>query len=97
MRIAQVAFLIIMLTVLVLGINTLFQKDTYVGFYYPDKNDLTYDIQSEEVFSSIGACRDWIDGQISKYNLDGSSYDYECGKNCDLSGRKPYVCEETLE
>ncbi len=77
--------------------RSLLTGDDYVGFYYPDANNLLSDIQSPNTFDSLELCRDWIDGQISKYNSDGTGYDYECGKNCDLSGGKPYVCEETLE
>ena len=88
---------IIIIAVVIWGIFSFLKGDKYVGFYYPDANDLTNDIQSSEVFDSLEMCRDWVDEQISIYNTDGSGYDYECGKNCDLSGGKPYVCEETLE
>jgi len=74
-----------------------FKKDTYIGFYYPDASNLTNNIQSNSTFNSLEACRVWIDKQILIYNLDDLNYDYECGKNCDLSGGKPYICEETLE
>lgn len=70
--------------------------DTYIGFYYPDKTNLTMDIQSPITFDSLDDCRDWVDQQIMKYNPEGTNFDYECGKNCDLSGMKPYICEETL-
>lgn len=88
---------IVVIIGLIWGVFTLFKSDKYVGFYYPNVNDLTYDIQSSEVFNSLEKCRDWVDDQVAIYNPEGAGYDYECGKNCDLSGGKPYVCEETLE
>lgn len=90
-------FSIIFLIAIVWGASILFKKDTYIGFYYPDANDLTNDIQSDGTFESLDACRDWVNKQVSMRNQDNSNYDYECGKNCDISGGKPYVCEETLE
>ncbi|OHA56954.1 MAG: hypothetical protein A2114_00205 [Candidatus Vogelbacteria bacterium GWA1_51_14] len=89
--------IIIGVLITILGIATLFKSDQYVGFYYPDANDLLNDIQSQQTFDSLDLCRDWIDEQVSIYNPDDSEYDYECGKNCDLSGGKPYICEETSE
>ena len=87
---------IIMIFLLVAGIFILNKKDTYTGFYYSNPNDLTRHIQSEEL-KTIDACRNWIEDQSTIYNADGSAFDYECGKNCDLSGGEPYICEETLE
>ena len=55
------------------------------------------DIQSEDTFDTLEACRDWVDEQVSIHNPSGIGYDYECGKNCDTSGGKSYICEETLE
>jgi len=88
---------IIILVLLIWGFSVLFKKDVYIGFYYPDAGNLTNDIQSDGNFNTLEACRDWIDKQASTYNPNDSNYDYECGKNCDLSGGKPYICEETLE
>lgn len=79
------------------GTLSFLKGDSYIGFYYPDANNLLNDIQSSDSFDSLEMCRDWVDEQVLKYNPDGSGYDYECGKNCDLSGGKPYICEETLE
>jgi len=79
------------------GIFTLLKGDKYIGFYYPDANNLSNDIQSQDAFNSLEECRNWVDEQVSKYNSVSSGYDYECGKNCDLSSGKPYICEETLE
>jgi hypothetical protein len=95
----QVLFSIIAIVLLVWGATTLFKKDSYIGFYYPDASNLFNDIQSDSSFNSLDECRTWANEQKSIHNPDGSNQDdYECGKNCNLqNGQKPYVCEETLE
>lgn len=93
----DIVLIVILTAVIILGLSTFFKKDTYIGFYYPDANNLMNDIQSEETFDSLDACRNWVDEQVSIYNQNDSNYDYECGKNCNISGDKPYTCEETLE
>ncbi len=93
----KIIFLIIIF-VIIGWLISLFKGDSYIGFYYPDAGNLFNDIQSENTFDSLDACRNWINEQVSINNPDGSGYDYECGKNCKLqNGKKPYVCEETLE
>lgn len=82
---------------IVWGFRSFFSKDEYVGFYYSDANNLSNNIQSKNIFGSLDDCRNWIEEQVSIYNSNNSSYDYECGKNCDLSKGKPYICEETLK
>lgn len=92
--------LIIILFVLVIITWVIFSflnSDKYVGFYYPDMSNLSNNIQSTDIFDSLEACRDWVDEQVYNYNPNDYSYDYECGKNCNLSGGKPYICEETLQ
>jgi len=74
----------------------LINRDCPRFYYYPDANNLSEDISSVATFDSLELCRDWVDEQVSIFNPDGTGYDYECGKNCDISGGKPYVCEETL-
>ena len=88
---------IIILVAVVLFLYSFLSKDKYMGFYYPDRNNLSNDIQSDISFSSFESCRAWVNSQILKYNKNNQDYDYECGKNCKLDGGKPYVCEETLE
>ena len=78
--------------------SSIFKKDKYIGFYYPDRYNLSNDIQSDGFFDSLEQCRAWVNTQVSKYSKEPEDYDYECGKNCKLqNGQKPYVCEETLE
>jgi hypothetical protein len=97
MKISRIIGVLVFVIILFWVTSTYLKKDEYTGFYYPDAGNLTYDIESSGTFDSLEACRDWVDEQVTIYNLDDSSYDYECGKNCDLSNGKPYICEETLE
>jgi hypothetical protein len=99
MKIIKIIIALIVTVILILGAINFFKKDVYIGFYYPDANNLLNDIESPNTFESLELCRDWIDEQSSIYNPNGSNYDdYECGKNCGLqNGQKPYICEETLE
>jgi len=73
-----------------------FKKDTWLGFYYPNENDLTRHIQSTEL-DSLEACRAWVNTQVPIHNPSGYGYDYECGKNCNLQDYGLYVCKETLD
>lgn len=76
------------------------KPDVYVGFFYPDANNLLIDVMSDGQFSSMDECRAWVNVMAlerqSEIAAHGIGYDYECGKNCDLSGGKPFICEETL-
>jgi hypothetical protein len=96
-RKGKLVLFIIIFILLILGIKSLFKKDVYVGFFYPDANNLMVDIQSDTTFDSLEACRDWVDEQVSSRGSSETRHDYECGKNCDMSKGKPFVCEETLE
>lgn len=90
---------IILAVLLIIGIYFVFiKKDSYIGFYYPDENDLTEHIQSQKL-GSLDECHSWVKDQEAKYNPSGYGYDYECGKNCDEPGQPDdlYICEETLE
>ena len=95
----NIVLIIIVAIVIIWGLGTLLKKDTYIGFYYPDANNLSNDIQSNGLFGSLDECRAWVNEQKSVHNSDGTRQDdYECGKNCNLqNGQKPYICEETLE
>lgn len=85
------------MALLVWCIYSFIQTDEYLGFYYPDANNLSEDISSVTSFDSLELCRDWVEEQVTVFNPEGTGYDYECGKNCDTSRGKPYVCEETLQ
>jgi hypothetical protein len=71
-------------------------RDSWEGFVYPDKNNLT-EHRGLGIFSSLEECRAAADNYLTDLGaLDRG--DYECGKNCDsgssTGGIK--VCEETL-
>jgi hypothetical protein len=73
-------------------------KDSYSGFYYPDSANLFNDIESPYEFDTVEQCRTWITVQKRTHNPRGERLDdYECGLNCDKSGGKPYVCEDTVK
>jgi hypothetical protein len=89
--------IILWVIILVAGYFLFFkEEDTWMGFYYPNKNDLTRHTQSSELIS-IDDCRAWISSQVYIYNRSGAGYDYECGKNCSFNQDfGAYVCEETI-
>jgi hypothetical protein len=99
MNIKITSIILIALALLVWGASNFFKEDSYIGFYYPDISNLSIDIQSNNSFSSLEGCRNWVEEQRFTRNPDQSKQDdYECGKNCRLqNGQKPYICEETLE
>ena len=70
---------------------------TWIGFYYPDENNLTEHIQSSDL-KSLEECRAWVNSQVPIHNPSGSGYDYECGKNCNFDkGYGLYICKKTLK
>lgn len=75
---------------------SVFKKDTYIGFYYPDPNNLTNYIESDEL-PSLQECRFWVEDVHDAYANGMNEYDYECGKNCKPNSSGLNVCEETLE
>lgn len=89
--------IVVVVVVVVVIFIFLGKNDKWLGFYYPDRNNLTSHIQSAEV-DSLEECRVWVESQVSIYNPSGYGYDYECGKNCKLKKDWDiYVCEETLD
>ena len=86
------------LILLVVGVYFFFFKeDTWLGFYYPDKSDMSRHIKSSEL-KSLEECRSWVNVQFRKYSESEpeSEYDYECGRDCELETSGLYMCEETL-
>jgi hypothetical protein len=81
--------------VLILGLSP-GCSDTWEGFVYPNKNDLTQH-RNLGSFSSLEACRAAAKGLLASLHALERG-DYECGKNCDdgsqLGGIE--VCKETL-
>lgn len=66
-------------------------RDTWEGFVYPDRGDLTRHI-SLGAFQTLDECR------AAALNALSERGDYECGKNCDFKEGmgELRVCEETL-
>ena len=61
----------------------------YVGYFYPDIENLEYWVESKP-FKSVEACKEWVDEVVDQYAdilaASGKEYDYnfdyECGKDC---------------
>ena len=71
-------------------ISNALRGDSWIGFYYPDADNLIVHRQSPEL-KSLDDCREWVNTQIRPRD----NYDYECGRNCKMEGEL-YVCEETI-
>jgi len=72
-------------------------NQTWIGFYYPDANDLTIYRESSPL-SNLEECRDWVDGYQQELNPTGErDDDYECGRGCQKDREfDGYVCKETV-
>lgn len=77
------------------------RASAYVGFFYPNASNLLVDVQSPSEFEALWECRAWVEDMALDYAQEilshGNGYDYECSLNCDMSGGKPSICEETRE
>lgn len=91
-------FSTLFIIVVVIGVYFIFlRKDTYVGFYYPNQDNLLEYYRSSEL-KSLEDCRNWISMQSEIRDPGGLGFDYECGKNCKYKKDSDlYVCDETLE
>ena len=69
------------------------QQEKWLGFYYPDKNDLTVDQPLGE-FATLETCRDVA---ASRPGVSTGSADYECALNCNgrVGADGPLICEKT--
>lgn len=73
----------------------LFWSDKWLGFYYPNKSDLTEYTKSGSL-SSIEECRAWINDQRASRNAVPGADDYECGLNCKaMQGTDMMMCDRT--
>lgn len=60
-----------------------FRAPVYTGYFYPQPYN--YDnVVKQSGLVSLDACRSWVNTQVAR-DSDGE-YDYECGKDCKLSG-----------
>ncbi|MEZ8449022.1 hypothetical protein AB6C93_24695 [Vibrio splendidus] len=69
------------------------KKDEWIGFVYPDRNNLWND-RNVGTFSTLEECRNVAADALLAMGANYSG-DYECALNCNTSGGKPYVCKET--
>lgn len=86
--------LIITTLLTVLLLNACSSKESWTGYYYPDKNNIgdesTWVIQNG--FNTIEACRGWVNSSAG----NNTNFDYECGYNCEYkSSYEMTVCERT--
>ncbi len=70
-------------------------RDTWEGFVYPDRGDLTAHVGVGE-FESLNACRSAALKKLAELRATESG-DYECGKNCKSKAGMGdlRVCETT--
>lgn len=80
--------------VVIFGLFLLLKKDTYHLFYYPEPSNLTIGVFGLET-DSLEECKNLA--QVKRAADTDGKWDYECGKNCDIQGSMPYICEETLD
>lgn len=87
---------IFILGAVIIGFIVFSNNDSWIGFYYPDANNLDKWVQSDKL-DSLDECRDWVDGMVLARYQDTNS-DYECGQNCKYDSLLEInVCEETLQ
>ena len=68
--------------------------DRWEGWVYPDRTDLTVDVQIGE-FDSLESCRASARNLMIQSGWQESG-DYECGFNCEYHSRSGLsVCEKT--
>lgn len=73
---------------------------SWMGFFYPNGDDLNTYVVSPNTYDNVEDCRNWIYSMANNQDANGNTYyDYECGKNCKPSeyGIDLYVCDETVE
>jgi len=73
----------------------------YVGYFYPNINNLNKWVESEPM-SSVDECREWADEMSDEYGVASSGdFDYECGKDCykgdPYSQGLTYTCNTSVD
>jgi hypothetical protein len=87
---------ILFLLLIVVFLSGCSKNSDWVGFYYPDKNDIGANSANSNWkimpgFESVDACRAWI----NEVSVGNSNYDYECGKKCRREDNGLMICQET--
>ena len=80
-------------TLIALSLTTC-SEDTWEGFFYPDRNNLSRYVDLGE-FSSLEACRFAINEHAQIKRISEDKFDYECGKNCKPMDGGLKICSET--
>lgn len=91
----KIFFIVILV---IFAIYYFFNKDTYMGFYYPNGClTCTDDYIFSPVFNKRQDCLSWASNL--KRERNNFKDDFECGKNCKTPQSKDdfYVCEETFD
>ena len=92
-KIKKIIILIIAITVIYLGYNLLFKKDTYRGLYYPDGCLVCDNYIVSPDLKSAEDCVKWAEGIKGQ---SGNPKDlWECGKNCEWKDGFS-MCETTF-
>lgn len=90
-------FISILVLIIFIGlISSVFKKDTWSGYFYPDRSNLSDWIESGFTFDSLDSCRVWAKNKGIDLRIEPTSYDYECGLNCEYKDGFN-ICEKTLD
>lgn len=91
----QIITLIVIIAIAYFGYNSIFKKDTYKGFYYPNGCLICEDKYIfSPVLNSAEDCIKWAKGL--KFNSNNPNDTWECGKNCKQKNGFN-ICEETFD
>lgn len=89
---------IVVVIILVIVAYNFFEKDSYLGFYYPNgclacQEDYIF----SPTFDNRASCLSWA--TTLKQQRNNPSDTFECGKNCKIPNSKDgfYICEETFD
>jgi hypothetical protein len=85
----------ITLLVFALALSGCSKNADWVGFYYPDKDNIGDSSKWVIMpgFETLDQCRLWV-ADISNGK---SNYDYECGKKCRREDSGLMICKETVK
>lgn len=85
----------LIIPVIAIGAWLLWPSEEWMGFFYPNRYDLTEHVETG-IFDSLEECRDHTLAYGEDRGIPYTRFDYECGLNCE-GEYGAYVCEETLQ
>jgi len=94
----KLLYVVIIIVILIAGYYLFFNKETWLGFYYPDG---CMTCQEQYIFSpqfdDRASCLAWATNLKAQRNNPADLF--ECGKNCKIPKSKDgfYVCKETVD